>query len=75
MCLRAELDARGKAMSHIADIAHCGGWLGMSEGDALTAIRKLTIEHWNKAGSRSDHVQRVAEAMRASINSFLAGGG
>jgi hypothetical protein len=34
----------------VANIAHAGGLQGMSEGDALTAIRRLTIDHWTAHG-------------------------
>lgn len=36
------------AMRKVAAIAHSGGLLNMSEADALTAIRRLSLPYWGK---------------------------
>ena len=35
-------------LMHIADLAHCGGLAGLTEAEALIAIRRLTLKHWDK---------------------------
>lgn len=40
-------------LAEIAAIAHDGGLRGMSEADALVAIRRLTLPHWNKSTPRA----------------------
>ena len=37
-----------EAMRKVAAIAHSGGLLNMSEADALTAIRRLSLPYWGK---------------------------
>ena len=56
----AELRRLHKVLQSVANIAHSGGVAGMSESDALIAIRRATLMEFNKAGS---HDQR-----RAAIN-------
>lgn len=36
-------------LSRIAVIAHCGGWADLSESEALTLIRRMTLPHFDKA--------------------------
>ena len=36
-------------LSEIAEIAHEGGRLNLSESDALNKVRKLTIPYWKNA--------------------------
>jgi hypothetical protein len=40
--------AEKNTLKQIADIAHCGGLAGLTETEALTAIRRLTLTHWDK---------------------------
>ena len=44
-------------LKSIADIAHCGGLASLSEADAITAIRKLTLTHFKKG--RSVHQMKM----------------
>lgn len=44
----------------IAAIAHDGGLCGMSEGDALVAIRRLTLAHWVMSGTESERAARAS---------------
>lgn len=40
-----------KTLMDVATIAHAGGLVGMSESDALVAIRKATLKYWNRTTS------------------------
>ena len=51
-----ELKAR---LAEAAAIANDGGLLGMSEADALVAIRRLTLPYWNKSGSEVERKRRL----------------
>ena len=44
--LRAENTRLREALERIADISHEGGSKGMSEWEALVAIRKLSLRFW-----------------------------
>lgn len=41
--------ALAERLREIADIAHAGGSRGMSEADALVAVRKMTLPYWRPA--------------------------
>ena len=53
----------------IADIAHCGGLTGLTQGEALIAIRKLTIGHWRKD---RDEDQMKIDVRKATIAASMA---
>ena len=55
----------------IADIAHCGGLTGLTQGEALIAIRKLTIGHWRKD---RDEDQMKIDVRKATIAASTAWG-
>jgi len=57
--------SQGALLSGVADIAHCGGLASLSDADAITAIRKLTLTHFKKS-RRVDQMKRdVLAALRA----------
>ena len=56
-----ELRKAAESLRHIAAIAHCGGLCGLSEADALTAIRRISLVAWDKSGSE-EHMRRQANA-------------
>jgi hypothetical protein len=41
-----------KTIKEIAEIAHSGGLRGLSEADALTLIRRLTLPYFDKGVKR-----------------------
>lgn len=45
----AELRRLHALCEEIAEIAHNGGLVGMSESDALRAIRKITLPYWRQS--------------------------
>ena len=55
-----------KLLKHIADLAHCGGLAGLSEAEALAAIRLLTLPHWNGKRFTDPMTLDVLEAVRAA---------
>ena len=66
---RTELEALRKdaeSLRHIAAIAHCGGLCGLSEADALTAIRRSSVGAWEKLGSEEHMLRKVNAALRAA---------
>lgn len=50
-------------IDHIAEIAHAGGLRGLSEADALIAIRRLTLPHWDTTGGHDARASRVDAAL------------
>lgn len=46
----------------VAAIAHSGGLAGMSESEALAAIRKATLVHWDKTASDTQTRAAIAKA-------------
>lgn len=57
--------SQGALLSGVADIAHCGGLASLSEADAITAIRKLTLTHFKKGRSVDQMKMDVLAALRA----------
>ena len=57
--------SQGSLLSGVADIAHCGGLASLSEADAITAIRKLTLTHFKKGRSVDQMKMDVLAALRA----------
>lgn len=47
----------------IATIAHSGGLTGLSEAEALVAIRLLTLRAWDRTGT----VEQVRDRVRAAL--------
>jgi hypothetical protein len=58
-------DEARQVLAHIASLAHEGGLIGLSVNEALTAIRRLTLAHWDKSGGRAA-IERVADAKQAA---------
>jgi hypothetical protein len=44
----AEIARLKGRLTEIAAIAHHGGLLNLTEGEAMTGVRKLTLDHWDK---------------------------
>jgi hypothetical protein len=53
-------------LKQIADLAHCGGLAGLTEAEALTAIRCLTLMHWDKGRHTNVMILDTLTAFRAS---------
>lgn len=51
-----------KVLKMVADIAHSGGLALQTNLDALVAVRRLTLEHWNTEGSEGEYRERVLAA-------------
>ena len=49
---------------HVAAIAHNGGWHGMSEAEALAAVRKLTLSHLQRHDSMDKQRLAVIDAAK-----------
>jgi hypothetical protein len=60
--LRARVGVLEKTLKHAASISHNGGLCGLSERDALIAVRRLTLAHWGR-----EH----GEAARATVIAAL----
>ena len=58
-------------LGNVADIAHSSGLVAASEGDALVAVRKLTLGYWDACGTEDEHRHRVRAAMLKSQTSAL----
>lgn len=59
---------------HIANLAHSGGLAGMTESEALTAIRRLSMAYWDTAGGSVAHrnvlaSKRAADALQKQYKS------
>lgn len=69
-CAAAEEVERLRAdAAAVAMIAHSGGLADLSEGNALIAIRRLTLRAWDNSGS----LQEIKRRVRAAL--ARAGGG
>jgi hypothetical protein len=57
--LEAENIRLKETLIYVAKIAHAGGLSNMSEGDALNAIRKATVDYWTAkhVAIHNDYVQ------------------
>ncbi len=55
-----------ETLGEIAAIVHCGGLHDMSQWEALVAVRKLTLEHWDQSGTIIQQKVRVAIALGAA---------
>ena len=44
----------------VTSIAHCGGLSGMSDGEALIAIRRMTLPYFDKAATLEQHRAAIA---------------
>ena len=53
-------------LTNIAAIAHAGGLEKLSEGDALTAIRSLTIPHWRQIKDTKKALVAAMSTQRAA---------
>jgi hypothetical protein len=61
-------DADLKTLCQIADLAHCSGLAGLHEGEALVAIRRLTLMYWD----RMRHVDQMQEDAKAALRASLS---
>jgi len=48
-----------ETLKHVATIAHEGGLIGMSEADAIVAIRKLSMQWFNLSRSTSESIEAL----------------
>lgn len=62
---RLKKESQGALLSGVADIAHCGGLAMLSEADAITAIRKLTLAQFKNGRSVDQMKMDVLAALRA----------
>ena len=63
----AEIAKRdAERLKSIAEVAHCGGLIGLSEDDALTVIRRLSLEHFDR--------QRSTEETKRSLSAIAQEG-
>jgi hypothetical protein len=60
------VEAEKKTLKQIADIAHCGGLAGLSETNALTAVRRLTLMYLDKGRNTDVMTSDTLAALRAS---------
>jgi hypothetical protein len=72
-CIRAIASALSQqpaavdeAMRKVAAIAHSGGLLGLEEGEALTAIRRLSLPYWQKE-ERPEQVHATLAAQQGGV--------
>lgn len=69
---RAELRASAveylETLRNVSRIAEFGGLAGMSEVDALVAIRRLTRLHADRTGTLGDQKQRAIDAIKRSAD-------
>lgn len=63
----AEIDRLRTTLAMVADIAHSGGLAQHNDFTALTAIRRLTLDAWNRHGTTDEHRERVHEAGREAV--------
>ena len=52
-----------KTLQQVADIAHCGGLVGLTEAEALIAVRRLTLPIWNSSAVNKGLSMRVKQAL------------
>lgn len=63
--LRAEVERRRTTIKHVAAIAHCGGWVGLREDQALVYVRALTVGGIPR-GSLDPSLAALNDAIRAA---------
>jgi len=61
-----ENDKMLSTLRHIAAIAHSGGLAGLDDFDALCAVRRLTLKHWDSKQTEDDERLAAVDAVRAS---------
>jgi hypothetical protein len=62
----ANMTTEENTLKQLADLAHCGGLAGLTEAEALTAIRRLTPTHWDKGRHTDAMTLDTLVAFRAS---------
>ncbi len=60
----ALLRQQAEALSAVARIAHSGGLSGMSEYDALNAIRRTTLPYWDTTETMALTIARLKEQLK-----------
>jgi hypothetical protein len=60
------VEAEKKTLKQIADIAHCGGLAGLSEAEALIAVRRLTLMYLDKGRNIAAMARDTLAALSAS---------
>lgn len=55
---------RTQILAQIAAIAHAGGLVGLSEHEALVAIRRLTLGHYD----RTETMEQATASVRAALS-------
>jgi hypothetical protein len=64
--LKPSNNAEEDTLKQIADIAHCGGLAGLTEVEALTAVRRLTLMYLDKGRNTDVMTSDTLAALRAS---------
>lgn len=60
------LHAANEVLKAIASIAHCGGMAGMTESDALIAIRRATLPYFVTVATEEQHRATIASVKDAA---------
>jgi hypothetical protein len=64
--LKPSDNAEEDTLKQIADIAHCGGLAGLTEAEALIAVRRLTLMYLDKGRNTDVMTSDTLAALRAS---------
>lgn len=54
-------------LEQVATIAHDGGLAGLSESQAMSHIRRLTLPHWDTRGLLEERRRRVSDAASEAL--------
>jgi hypothetical protein len=65
--LRRELAEAQQALQRIAAIVHTGGLRGLTDSQAVTYARQLSLPYWDKTGSSIAMGRRVDAAIDAAM--------
>ena len=65
--LRRELAEAREALQHIAAIVHTGGLRGLTDSQAVTYARQLSLPYWDGTGSGIAMGRRVDAAIDAAM--------
>lgn len=59
-----EVEQLRETLAGIANVAHCGGQAGMTKDDALNAIRKLSLPHFDLNSTIDDQMSEINRLKR-----------
>ena len=65
--LQRELAEAREALQHIAAIVHTGGLRGLTDSQAVTYARQLSLPYWDQTGSGIAMGRRVDAAIDAAL--------